>query len=93
MSSLALATAFSAATVLVAASLVPDLEESFDLPGVRVSQALNVMSNHRWQVDGSAKAKQQLEHFMNTIEEVRSRHRSSDGKSRRENTDLACRGS
>jgi hypothetical protein len=80
MSSLAIATAFSAATVLVAASLVPDLKERFGLPGGRISLALHIMDSHRWRVDGSASAKLQLEHFVATSEDVKSRQRGSKGR-------------
>lgn len=79
MSCIALFTAFSAATVLVAASLVPELETRYNLPGVRVIRALNVLSNHRWQADGVTNAKQQLEQFIVTVKGIKDQRRSLTG--------------
>jgi hypothetical protein len=77
---IAVFTAFSAATVLVAASLIPDLEQRYSLPGIRVSRALHVLMSYRWQVDGVSSAKEQLEQFMSIVEEVKSQRRDTIGK-------------
>ncbi|KAH7397029.1 putative transcriptional regulatory protein [Phaeosphaeria sp. MPI-PUGE-AT-0046c] len=79
MSCIALFTAFSAASVLVAASLVPELEEHYELPGTRFSQAINVLTNHRWQIDGVSSAKEQLEQFMKTVKEIKARRGTPTG--------------
>jgi hypothetical protein len=80
MGCIALSTAFSAATVLVAASLVPELEERYQLPGTRVSRALNILTNHRWQVDGVASAKEQLEQLVELVRAVKSQRRVAAGE-------------
>lgn len=78
-SCIALFTAFSAASVLVAASLVPELEERYQLPGERLSQAINVLTSHRWQIDGASSAKEQLEQFMATVEGIKARRGAVTG--------------
>lgn len=80
MSSFAIATAFSAATVLVAASLAPDLVRRFDLPGTRVPQAWKVMRKHRWQVDGSRHAQRQLRDFIAKVEQIKARRTDLQSK-------------
>jgi tRNA C32,U32 (ribose-2'-O)-methylase TrmJ len=45
MGCIAVFAAFSAATVLVAATVVPDLVERYSLPGIQLSRALSILRN------------------------------------------------
>lgn len=67
----------AAATVIITASLVPDLdvklEDNSGPYGDAVSKALQVLEEHRWQVEGAPRAKSLLEKYMETVSEVRRR--------------------
>jgi hypothetical protein len=70
----------SAATVIIAASLVSELNVSLDGVGggdssysVVVAKAMEVLECHRWQVEGAPEAKEQLERFLETVKEARKR--------------------
>lgn len=81
MSCIALFTVFSAASVLVAASLVPELEQRYELPGQWLSRALRVLSSHRWQIDGAPSAQEQLKQFMETVKEIKARRGTTTSES------------
>lgn len=69
----------SAATVILAASLVPELDVSLEggggggrgSHGDVISKAILVLEEHRWQFEGAAAAKEQLEKFSNTIDKAK----------------------
>ena len=66
----------SAATVIVAASLVPELEVAIDGPDKTyenaINQALKVLDGHQWQNEGASGAKEQLKRFIETAEQAKS---------------------
>ncbi|KAK9420155.1 putative Zn(2)-C6 fungal-type domain-containing protein [Seiridium unicorne] len=80
MGSIALFVTLLAATVIVAASLVPGLEVSLDDGGSpyreTVTKALVVLEEHRSQVEGMPGAKEQLEKFIETANLARSQRAS-----------------
>ncbi|KAK9788674.1 putative Zn(2)-C6 fungal-type domain-containing protein [Seiridium cardinale] len=81
MGSIALFVTLSAATVIVAASLVPGLEVNLDHDGggpyrETVTKALVVLEEHRSQVEGMPGAKEQLEKFIETANLARSQRAS-----------------
>lgn len=67
----------SAATVLVAASLLPELEVNVDDgngPYAKaISNAFEVLDEHRWQIQGAPKAMEQLEKFIETVDKGKKR--------------------
>lgn len=79
LSSLAVFLTLSAATVIVAASLVPvldvDIEHSSSLYAVALANALQVLEQHRWQLEGTPGAMGQLEKFMETVSQARAKRR------------------
>lgn len=81
MSCIALFTAFSAATVLIAASLIPELEDRYELPGNRITQVMNVLTSHRWQIDGVASAIEHIEQYMKTVDDIKARRVAPRGLS------------
>ena len=66
----------SAATVIVAASLVPELEVAIDGSNKAyenaTNQALKVLDEHQWQNEGASGAKEQLKRFIETAEQAKS---------------------
>lgn len=60
-----------AATVVVAASLVPELSvnlEDGSRPfGEAISKSFEILDEHRWQVEGAPRAMEQLEKFLKTV--------------------------
>lgn len=77
LSSLAVFLTISAATVIVAASLVPaldvDIEQSSSPHGVALANALQVLEQHRWQLEGAPGVMDQLEKLMETASQARAR--------------------
>ena len=67
----------SAATVIAAASLLPELDVSIDGDcgpyADVIVQALEVLEEHQWQVEGAPEAKSQLQNFLRTVNEARKR--------------------
>lgn len=68
----------SAATVIIAASLVPELDVSLDGGSGRrgshghvISKAMLVLEAHRWQFEGATAAKEQLVKFLTTINKAK----------------------
>lgn len=73
---------FSAATVIVAASLVPELGVSLD-DGTgpyrdAIANAFQVLGEHQWQIEGAPKAKHQLEKFLETVNEEKRRRNGGE---------------
>jgi hypothetical protein len=68
---------FSAATVLVTASLVPELGVNLeDCTGPysdAIAKALQVLDEHRWQIEGATRAKVLLEKFVETVRDIKKR--------------------
>lgn len=69
--------ALSAATVIVAASLIPELnvslEDGSSLYADVILKALAVLDEHRWQVEGAPAARDQLEKFLETVNQAKRR--------------------
>jgi hypothetical protein len=67
----------SASTVIVAASLVPELdvnmEDSNSPYAEAIETALQVLHEHRWQVEGAMEARFQLEKFLETVDQAKKR--------------------
>lgn len=67
----------SAATIIVAASLLPELDVDLDnddgLYAKAITKAFEVLDAHRWQIEGASRAKDQLQNFVETIKEGRTR--------------------
>jgi metal-responsive CopG/Arc/MetJ family transcriptional regulator len=67
LSSNAVFMTLSAATVIIAASLVPELDVTLETGGSShsevISKALQVLEEHQWQIEGSRGARRQLENF------------------------------
>jgi hypothetical protein len=81
LSSNAVFVTLSAATVIIAASLVSELDVSLDVGDFYnnvVTKALQVLESHRWQVEGAPEAKEQLERFLKTVKEAM--RRRDEGK-------------
>jgi hypothetical protein len=76
MSSNAVFVTLSAATVIVAASLVPELNVTLDSGssyGDEIAKAFQVLHEHRWQIEGAQDARGQLEKFMETVKQAKQR--------------------
>ena len=73
----------SAATVIVAASLVPELDTAMKGPDKvyenAIEKALEILNEHQWQNEGASTARDQLEGFIDTAKNAKSR--GSGGKS------------
>ena len=73
----------SAATVIVAASLVSELDVSLEGSGGPyadvIIKALKVLDEHRWQVEGAPAARAQLEKFLETVTQAK-RRRTAGGE-------------
>ncbi len=71
----------SAATVIVAASLIPKLDVSLgDSCGPYadvITKAFKVLDEHQWQVEGAPEAKDQLEKFLETVNQAKQQRRDS----------------
>jgi hypothetical protein len=82
VSSTAVFVALSAATVVIAASLVPDLDVSLEPGdggyGEIVTKALQVLQGHQWQIEGARGAMRQLEGFLTTAKNAKARRNSSE---------------
>jgi hypothetical protein len=63
----------SAATVIIAASLVPDFEVAIEPEssyGNAIMQAFQVLEGHQWQIEGAQGARRLLETFMDTVKQA-----------------------
>jgi hypothetical protein len=71
MSSTVVFLVISAATVIIAASLVPDIgvdiQAGDDYYCPMIAKAFQVLEGHQWQIDGARGAKRQLENFLETV--------------------------
>ena len=74
----------SAATVILAASLVPELDVSSEDGDNKyrdvIAKAMQVLDGHRWEVDGAEGGKKELERFNRTVNEARARKGGNVGQ-------------
>lgn len=80
-SPMALFVTLSAATVVIAGSLVSDMEISLTESGPyvdAVDQAFQVLIAHQWQIEGLSEAKNQLEKFLKVAIEAKQRNESGE---------------
>jgi hypothetical protein len=74
----------SAATILVAASLVPELNVNLDDDdspyGDAVEKAFQVLDKHMWQVEGARGARDQLKQFLNMADQARRKRSGLNGE-------------
>ena len=82
VSSTAVFVTFSAATVVIAASLVPELDVNFEDGdshyGDMVAKAFQVLEEHQWQIEGARGARKQLVSFLETVRKARERRKGSE---------------
>lgn len=81
LSSNAMFVTLSAATVIVAASLVLELDISLGDGGPyenAIAKALQVLDEHRWQIEGAPAAKHQLEKFVEAVKQAKRRRNGGE---------------
>ena len=75
MSSTVVFLVISAATVIIAASLVPEVGAEIEFGGdyycSMIAKAFQVLEGHQWQIDGARGAKKQLENFQETVKRAK----------------------
>jgi hypothetical protein len=73
MSSSVVFMTLSAATVIIAASLVPEFEVTIEAEsryGNTITKAFQILEGHQWQIEGARGAREQLENFMDTVKQA-----------------------
>ncbi|KFG78220.1 putative transcriptional regulatory protein [Metarhizium anisopliae] len=81
-SSTAVYVTLSAATVIIASTLVPELgvslEDGAGPHGQAVANAFQVLDEHRWQIEGAPRARGQLGRFLETVNKEKRRQSGVD---------------